>query len=213
MHFPVGRTILAAFAAAGIWFWWSNRPIRHTPGILIADGPQQQLVASQLLTTVDGFDLTSVARYRLRGLVLGRKRYHGGIQSQLVPVDIAVGWGRMSDQSVLDQFDDLSMSNRFFFYQWENTPPIPPAEIMRSAANNHVIAADRKVASAIGGLRRGQIVEMEGWLVDVTGPDGFRWTTSRRRDDTGNGACEVFYVEKVHAWDEPPPKATAALSL
>jgi hypothetical protein len=45
---------------------------------------------------------------------------------------------------------------------------------------------------------------MKGWLVDATGPNGFRWPTSRRRDDTGNGACELFYVEEVHAWDRPP---------
>ena len=44
---------------------------------------------------------------------------------------------------------------------------------------------------------------MRGYLVNVGGPDGFSWNTSLRRDDTGNGACEVFYVESVEAKPEP----------
>ena len=48
-------------------------------------------------------------------------------------------------------------------------------------------------------LRRGEFVAMRGYLVNVGGPDGFYWNTSLRRDDTGNGACEVFYVESVEA--------------
>ena len=48
-------------------------------------------------------------------------------------------------------------------------------------------------------VRRGEFVAMRGYLVTVGGPDGFYWNTSLRRDDTGNGACEVFYVESVEA--------------
>jgi hypothetical protein len=47
-------------------------------------------------------------------------------------------------------------------------------------------------------------VELSGWLVDAAGPEHFTWRSSRRRDDTGNGACELIYVEKIHTWDEPP---------
>jgi hypothetical protein len=46
-------------------------------------------------------------------------------------------------------------------------------------------------------LRRGEFVAMRGYLVNVTGPNGFSWNTSLRRDDTGNGACELFYVEAI----------------
>ena len=48
-----------------------------------------------------------------------------------------------------------------------------------------------------------QFVSMRGFLVNVGGPDGFYWNTSLRRDDTGNGACEVFYVESIEAKTEP----------
>jgi len=197
MHqFPAGRTILLLIVTLCAWWWWSNRPIRHAPGVLVPDAPVQRDETPRVVGDFGDFQLTSFARYTLRGRVLGRKRYHGGIQSQLVPVDIAVGWARMSDQAVLDQFD-LTMGNRFFFYEWQGQPALPPGEIMRSAANNHIVSANDEVEKAVSRLHVGELVEMQGWLVDATGPGGFRWRSSRRRDDTGNGACELFLVESV----------------
>lgn len=197
MHrLPIGRTILLFIVATITWWWWSSRPIRHAPGVLVANPPVQEDQPPQELGEINDFHLTAFARYTLRGRVLGWKRYHGGIQARLVPVDVAVGWGRMSDQVVLDQLV-LTMGNRFFFYEWQGQPPLAQDEIMRSAANNHVVAASDEVARAVDRLHVGQLVEMRGWLVDATGPDGFRWRSSRRRDDTGNGACELFLVEQV----------------
>ena len=61
----------------------------------------------------------------------------------------------------------LSQSNRFFFYQWDSAPPIPAEAIVTQASNNHIIAANADVAHAVKSLRTGQIVQMEGWLVDA----------------------------------------------
>jgi hypothetical protein len=36
-----------------------------------------------------------------------------------------------------------------------------------------------------------------GYLVEVRGRDGFRWRSSLTREDTGNGACELVWVEKL----------------
>ena len=43
----------------------------------------------------------------------------------------------------------------------------------------------------------GQIVTISGYLVDISGPDGFVWNTSMTRSDKGNGACEIVYVEAL----------------
>jgi hypothetical protein len=202
------RLLLCALLAWAGHAWWSARPLRHAPGVLVAGSPVQEDVPPQTILRGD-FRLTAVARYTLRGRVLGKKRYWDKPQNQLVPIDVAVGWDRMSDQAVLDQFSRFSMGNRFFFYEWARQPPLPREEIERSAANNHIIATDAGVARAVRALRRGQLVEMQGWLVEAEGPRGFRWVTSRRRDDTGNGACEVFYVEKILASDSAPSAAPA----
>ncbi len=186
---------------------WESRPIRHEAGMLVPVEPEQHEISPTPLAELNGFRISGVATYSICGRVLGTRRYRDRPGSDLVPVDVALGWGAMSDQAVLDQLD-LSMGNRFFFYRWEGAPPRPPSEIMRHAGNHHVISANADVKQQIARLREGEIVVMRGWLVDVSGPDGYSWNTSRTRDDTGRGACEVFYVESL---DRIPAEAMAAL--
>jgi hypothetical protein len=189
---------LAVWAIALFGPW---RPLVHPPGVLTAEDPVQRNCEPKPLGEVKGYGLTAVASYSLRARVLHTKRYWVG-GHDLVPYDVAVGWGPMSDQAVLDHLK-ISQANRFFFYEWRDEPPIPEPEIVAHSSNNHVIAANSAVAHVVSSLRAGQIVLMKGWLVNVTGPNGFHWNTSTRRDDTGNGACEVFYVESAVAADEP----------
>jgi hypothetical protein len=189
---------LAVWGIARFWLWC---PLIHLPGVLAAEDPVQKFCQPHSLGEIKGYGLTAVASYALRGRVLHTKRYWVD-GNDLVPYDVAVGWGRMSDQAVLDHLS-ISQTNRFYFYEWREEPPIPEQEILTHSSNNHVISANSDVAHVISSLRAGQIVSMKGWLVNVSRPDGFRWLTSTRRDDTGNGACEVFYVESAVAADEP----------
>ena len=78
------------------------------------------------------------------------------------------------------------------------------------AANVHVISADKTVAKAVSSLRAGQIATMKGYLVNVSKADGFRWNSSLTRDDSGNGACELFYVQAIRISDQPSVPEDAA---
>jgi hypothetical protein len=49
----------------------------------------------------------------------------------------------------------------------------------------------------LAGVKPGNIVRLRGQLVSVLGPDNFTWSSSLTRTDTGNGACELFYVESI----------------
>jgi hypothetical protein len=193
----LGWTLTVALA----WWLWPAGELRHAPGVRVTAEPVQQAIPPRALVEVKDYALTAVASYTLQARVLHTKRYWSG-GDDLVPYDVAVGWGPMSDQAVLDRLS-ISQGNRFFFYEWQNQPPIPRNEIERHAANVHLIAANRKIASAVQSLRRGVFVSMRGYLVNVTGPNGFHWNTSLRRDDTGDGACELFYVESIEAQNEP----------
>jgi hypothetical protein len=46
-------------------------------------------------------------------------------------------------------------------------------------------------------VRVGQVVKIIGKLVEVQASDGWRWRSSLTRKDTGNGACELIYVEAI----------------
>jgi hypothetical protein len=60
-----------------------------------------------------------------------------------------------------------------------------------------VIPADATIARALGRLRTGQVVRLRGLLVDGKRNDGMIFRTSLTRQDSGEGACEVLYVEDI----------------
>ena len=194
------KLVVWMLIAAGIWWLWPEGELRHEPGVRLDREPVQETIAPQVVANFKKYTITAVAAYAIEARVLHTKRYWAD-GNDLVPYDVAVGWGAMSDQAVLDRLS-ISQGNRFFFYEWQNPPPVAVSEIERHAANMHVIAANKEVAKAVKRLRSGEFVAMRGYLVNVGGPDGFYWNTSLRRDDTGNGACEVFYVESVEAKPE-----------
>lgn len=190
-----------AAVAAVIWWFWPEPALRHDPGVRIDVFPVQRDMAPRVLPDRNGYSLMAVASYSVHARVLHTKRYWVD-GNDLVPYDVALGWGAMSDQKVLDGLK-ISQSNRFFFYRWQNQPPIPPEQITSQAANVHVISANSEVAKAVKKLRKGQFVSMKGYLVNARRGEDFYWPTSLRRDDTGNGACELFYVEAITVRDEP----------
>ena len=61
----------------------------------------------------------------------------------------------------------------------------------------HMVPSTCALESRLKSLRPGQRVAIHGWLIDIRGPGGFAWNTSLTRDDTGNGACEIVYVESL----------------
>ena len=194
---------LALTGTIAFLIWWICPPgeLRHPPGVRIEIEPAQSDLPAKPLGEVHGYHLTAVAAYAVNARVLHTKHYWAQA-NDLVPYDVALGWGPMSDQGVLDRLE-ISQANRFFFYEWRDQPPLPLSEIICHAANNHIIAANPTVASTVKRLRRGQFVQMRGYLVNATRADGFHWNTSVTRTDNGNGACELFYVEDIAVSDEP----------
>jgi hypothetical protein len=65
----------------------------------------------------------------------------------------------------------------------------------------HMIPADAGVRGALKRVRKGQLVHIEGFLVDASRAGGWRWNTSLTRGDTGAGACELVYVESLEIVD------------
>ena len=50
-------------------------------------------------------------------------------------------------------------------------------------------------------VRPGQILELHGQLIRADGSDGWHWVSSLSRTDTGDGSCEVVWVESARATD------------
>ena len=185
--------ILAALLAIAAWRH-AHRPVAHEPGVLAAEVPQQENLGTAAFALSKGeYTLKPLAKFSLSARVLSRADYSWDTESRLAPIDLALGWGRMSDSAVLDKID-ISQSGRFYFWRVREFP-IPEHEIIESSANMHLIPADKGVLQDIEHTRAGDVVSFDGFLVEADGPNGWRWVSSLSRSDSGAGACELVWVE------------------
>lgn len=169
--------------------------IQQAPGVLAAAAPHQALIARGAAWDYKGYRITPLASYEIRARVLGKERYRFGRESELSPYDFALGWGPMSDQAIVEQLE-ISQSGRWYFWQARQLP-LPKQNLITSSANTHLIPAQAEIAELLDLVRVGEVIVLRGKLVAVNADDGWQWRSSLRRDDTGQGACEVFWVEAV----------------
>ncbi len=187
--------LLVMLLAWGALNSWRHRAVPHPPGVTVTEAPRQVDMDNGATLQRGTVALKTRAQFELTARVLSRSDYSLDEGASLVPTDLALGWGRMSDSAVLANIQ-VSQSGRF--YRWHvKTFPIPRREIEVSSANMHLIPADAGVRAAIKRVRAGQIVHLQGYLVDARRSDGWQWNTSMTRDDTGGGACELVYVESL----------------
>ncbi len=163
------------------WQWLhppAKTPRQTTPGGIIQ---------------LNGHTITPLEPFQLEALVLSREDYRFDRGARVSPTDLALGWGPMADPQVLARID-ISQSNRWYRWRAEEFP-IPRREIETHSANMHLIPANDTVARALKQVEPGQRIVLSGQLVRVDGDDGFHWQSSLSREDTGEGACELIWVE------------------
>ncbi len=137
------------------------------------------------------------ASYQIAARVWGNKRYHDW-QSGMAPRDLALGWGDMSDPSV-DEWIHWRQSNRWYHYDWNNGA-YSRNYITGHSANVHIIPATDNLDKVLRQVEKNDLVYLEGYLVDLQVRDDGRVghvNTSLSREDTGAGACELLYVERL----------------
>lgn len=189
------RVGLALALAAIITAWWAYaRPV-PLPGKPV-HGPVVQTETTARPFSFRGHRITPLADFEATAVVLSRERYRFDRAAEISPVDLALGWGPMSDARVVRQMT-ISQGGRWYHARWSGTPPIPVQTFIRHSANMHMIPATAAVKDALVRVRQGHVVSIRGRLVDVRGSDGWRWISSLSREDSGNGACEVIFVESI----------------
>jgi hypothetical protein len=191
---------LLFFAAflGGVHWWIYERSVVRPPGVLAAAEPSQQDLDPPPTFEYRGYRFIQRARYDITARVLRKEIYRVDGGAALAPVDVAVGWGPLSDTRIVDQLD-FSQMGRFFYWKAKDpaTFPLAPRTLIAHGAQMHLIPATKDLDSRVRKLRPGQIATIGGYLVDIRGPGGFRWDTSLTRGDTGDGACEIVWVEKL----------------
>ena len=201
----IGSLLLAAVA------WWMKDALPPAAGLsagLLEEPAQVKVSRKPIDTRVNGIDYRIQPRYTydLRGLIVSLHHSdtwwdyaHKEWNDHINLMDLCVVWGGNVRSGA---YRGISFSND----QWTcsfsaNSLEAWSAFNMTEASNNHMVTDDPAVARALRELRIGDQVRVRGYLVDYTvfkdgRPAGTR-VSSEVRTDTGNGACEVLYVESL----------------
>jgi hypothetical protein len=192
-------TLMTALIAACLWNGWhrlESRPVHPMDGQIAPDEPLQSPAAQAGAVRMGRWMLTPRAAYDITARILAREDYRFDALSELVPEDLALGWGPMSDNAVLAHFE-VTQGARFYTWQPRGPLPVTRETVISHSANTHLIPAASEIRARLAHLRVGQVVHLSGLLVDGKRDDGAYFSTSLTREDSGAGACEVLLVEHV----------------
>jgi len=182
--------------AAGLLYIFRSKEIIQPAGILAPGQPFQRKIKKTTTWQNDEFQFKGIAEFRIQARVLSIRFYGSDDMSDFCPSDIALGWGKMSDQNVIDKLE-IKQQHRWYVWSTQNFP-IPKKEIEINSSNIHVIPSNEGVENKLDEIVKGNIILIEGKLVNVNRVNQkFIWKSSTKRNDTGSGACEILWADKI----------------
>jgi hypothetical protein len=185
-------TTLMAVGVLGLSPWRTQAS--PLPGMSAPAQPLQTATTAAIFKHQD-FTIKPLANYEVTAKVLSKRTYEQDKSSSISPVDFALGWGVMSDATILSDLT-ITQSNRWFYVSWQRAY-VKVDEVKSSSANTHILPANDDIAKKIKNVQKDDIVQLKGYLVEVTNSSGFLWRSSLKRDDTGDGSCEILWVTDV----------------
>src|SRR5262245_7193140 len=94
------KILLIGLCAVGGWHWHQTRAVPNlAPGVGVAEPPYQSGTSANTFS-FGKYTIHPLANFDIRARILARKDYSGDKESELSPIDLALGWGRMSDVNV-----------------------------------------------------------------------------------------------------------------
>lgn len=189
------KWLLLGAVGVVLYISFSTKQVELGAGVYAPEEPKQESIKGAAPFQHQGFKVKPLAEFDITAKVIRREDYSYDQGAAISPMDLALGWGRMSDETVLKQIN-FSQSGRWYHYRYQSAP-IPQKEIETHSANMHMIPAEAWIKDDLEDIAAGQVVRIRGKLVEVTNDKGWKWRSSLRRDDIGNGACELVYVESV----------------
>lgn len=182
-----------AFATAGVFRL--RRVPELGPGMLVPEEPRQTRTLAKPFFS-GRYRITPLFDYEIRARVLGVKQYPREDDTDLMPMDFALGWGPMSDSAKLAPLR-ISQDVRHVFISAKTEPELPMSVIQSKVANVHICPDREWIHDELMRVRPGTIVTLRGWLIRAEREDGFRVVSSTSRDDWKGGACEILWVREV----------------
>lgn len=205
------KWIIAAVLVGSIWYGYVlvTAPTPYSTGedkIVIAEEPYQSsdFEAENIVLRFDEniVTLEPQAEYEVSALILSRKNYYFEFGAKVMPTDLALGWGDMGDPEK-NQGIKVTQSGRWYYFNYDNNATLKGRYMATHSSNHHTIPASDEIKKAIGRTKKGQLIRLSGYLVDITTEgENFDRKSSTTRTDTGAGSCEIMYVLEVQIEDK-----------
>jgi len=219
---PAGKVLTGLFALSvlitAVAYFRKGQFVDHTqvkPELL--NEPVQTPTTRQVFS-FDYMDSTyhvkPVADYLLHGLVVSHNNiyfldpFHDS--TSVDTKDVAVIW---ADNLRSNEFHKVKFWNTSSWVHWRY--PSGVRFYHNQIANNHLITSSDSVRDLIGRVRVGDQIRIKGMLVDyqdIRNPSFWR-KSSRTRLDTGDGACEVLFVQELKILARATPGWYMAYSI
>lgn len=170
-------------------------------GVLLQTGAQASSdynIAKGLKPESAGQSVEVLQPFRGDFRILGSKIYTDDEQAKFSPIDYAVSWGLFAEPEIARQIT-VNQYDRYLNWKMDKVP-VPQKQAMMMVSNMHIIPSSPEIAKQIKKVKRGDLVRLQGELVEVK-DNNLVWTSSLTPTDTGDGACEVFRVQSIQ-WIE-----------
>ncbi|NGP87903.1 hypothetical protein [Fodinibius halophilus] len=187
--------LIVVLIAGGLYYYWTTRPVTHGPGVVAPETPVQKTTYNRDKIDYKEFTIIPKAKLKLEARILSIQQYYFDKYTDLTPTDVVFGWGPMSDETNLESLM-VRQSERSFYWEMAR-PPLKQQKMWKHAANMHLIGSTQKIRDKISSLRQGQIVQVKGFLVNVSSPEGWELKTSLTRDDIGDDSSEVVWIKSL----------------
>jgi hypothetical protein len=155
---------------------WSEIPIKRGPGITADEAPKATKIIDDKDITFDGNTFSPYKKIDATVRVLEKSRYFFDNMSEFSTYDILIGWEQVSDQKNLD-YINFNLKNRSFTYN-KIRLPLKPDIINNSTLLWHIVPSTDEIKSSLFSLREGHIIEVSGYIVDVTTKEGLNWNSA-----------------------------------
>lgn len=189
------RFILLGVIAFSGFYIWTIFPINHGPGEVSKDKPKLER-----LTWEKPFEFKNATIIPLRKIsgevrVLEKKRYFFDSKKEFSPADILIGWKALSDERNLDHIR-FSLNKRLFDYEFTK-PPLPLNEILSQIDLWHLVPSNEDVDIKIKKLRKGHIIYLEGFVVDIEPQSKYAWRSELVNPKNQNFKNTIVWVNKL----------------
>lgn len=145
------------------------------------------------------FIVSTKVKYEITALLKSSEKYYFGWESEFSPVDFCLVWGKLAEKDI-DKTIKYEQSGRWYFYRYDGDCPVSSEYISLHSSNNHIIPATENLKKILTSRLTNKIIYLKGYLVNIDGNKNgskYWWRSSQSREDSGEGACEIFYVTRV----------------